>query len=191
MAISVAVIVALYAFLPGNLFENPQMLQFQIMMAIMTLPKLYVVLIGVVSAILYAFFILFMQAATTVLFLNLDYSHRAVQTRETDTPRVMIHQATVAPTQVETNLGVTHASIKIQENNPEHTTQHLEQVYDPTPHLQQAVPQEDEDRMPTLLFDDELAKQLAAHEQETHATTNNKPDQDQEPPSIKISGKPL
>ncbi len=55
-------------------------------------------------------------------------------------------------------LGITQSSINTTEEDTNEITQHLKQVY--TPSKTDVVQQGDEDRMPTILFDDDMAKQL-------------------------------
>jgi len=179
-----AIICLIKVFLP-QLFINPAMLQIQLMM----LPKIYVFLGGIVAMALYAFILLSIQAIFTVLFLNLDYCHRQVKTREHDTPRVKATVGIVDSVVQEPEVKVKYASVASEAT--EDTIQHLEKVYNPQEHVPQILEQE-EDRMPTILFDEDMAKQLAEHEQnlQEKKQASNNPD-DMDPPSIKISDKSL
>ncbi len=55
-------------------------------------------------------------------------------------------------------LGVTKTSVNTTEAETNDLSQHLDQVY--TPRDKEIAQHKEEDRMPTILFDDELAKQL-------------------------------
>ncbi len=55
-------------------------------------------------------------------------------------------------------LGVSKSSINTSETDAQNLSEHLDQVYKPKP--EDVVQYVDEDRMPTILFDDEMAKQL-------------------------------
>ena len=56
---------------------------------------------------------------------------------------------------------VTHSSVRTEEEDVNKITQHLDKVYTPKP--KDLVQYGDEDRMPTILFDDDMAKQLQEH----------------------------
>lgn len=176
------IVCVLKVFLP-QFFANPAMLQMQLLM----LPKIYALLGFMVFMLLYAFILLAFQAIFTVLFLNLDYCHRMVKTRENDTPRVKATANILDSLGLETEVGIKQASVQTDAN--EDTIQHLEQVYSPNDHLPQTLQQE-EDRMPTILFDEDIAKQLAQHDEQKLQKSSDNPD-DQEPPSIKMSNKSL
>ena len=70
--------------LTGGAWSNPAELQMQLL----TMPKLYLLLGTVVFFAVYWFVFLTIQSIMTLLFLNLDYCHRQVKTREHDTPLV-------------------------------------------------------------------------------------------------------
>ncbi len=139
-----------------------------------------------------------------LVFLNLDYGEN--RGSYTPTPEV---QLTDEPTQVfgadnnvlppgigkpvteqdlhnQVGLQVTRASLKSAE--PETINQHLDKVYQP-PKSEDIVQYADEDRMPTILFDDEMAKQIEANQQmwaqQTKHEKTDKPDDNQT--SIKMS----
>ena len=139
-----------------------------------------------------------------LVFLNLDYGEN--RGSYTPTPEVKL---TDEPTQVfgagnnvlppglgkpvteqdlhnQVGLQVTRASLQSAE--PEAINQHLDKVYQP-PKSEDIVQYADEDRMPTILFDDEMAKQIEANQQmwaqQTKHEKTDKPDDNQ--PSIKMS----
>ena len=56
------------------------------------------------------------------------------------------------------SLGVTKESVNISEKDADKISKHLDQVH--TPQTENMVQQAEEDRMPTIVFDDQLAKQL-------------------------------
>ncbi len=148
----------------------------------------YVITGLVVISLIYGFILLTFMSVITALFLNLDYCKRATQSREIDVQPMPINQAPVVP--VPSEVMVKQSSVSTQTD--ENVEKHLDQVYSAQEHLAQALEQE-EDRMPTLLFDEDMVKQLAASEQELQkqqSKTNN-PQQDDGPSSIKMSDKTL
>ncbi len=76
-------------------------------------------------------------------------------------------------------LGITQSSINTTEEDTNEITQHLNQVY--TPSKQDVVQHGDEDRMPTILFDDDMAKQLENNALQQYRTAH-KQDDDKNPP---------
>ena len=163
---------------------NPMLLQMQLL----ALPKLYLLLGGLIFFALYIFVFLAFQAMITLLFLNLDYCHRQVKTREHDTPIVQAAIGITDPVQLTKEVKVKHASVETSVN--ENTISHLEKVYSAEEHLAQAVQQE-EDRMPTLLFDEDMLDQLEQTERNLNAGQNNNENEPEDPPSIKISNDSL
>ncbi len=85
------------------------------------------------------------------------------------------------------DLQVTHASVHTGEEDVNEITQHLDKVY--TPKEEHLVQTGDEDRMPTILFDDEMAKELLKQtdtpSKDTKAANDSNPPQDDGP--IKMS----
>ena len=77
-------------------------------------------------------------------------------TPQTPTPAETPHTQT-PPAGMEI-LGVTKTSVNTTEAETNDLSQHLDQVY--TPRDKEIAQHKEEDRMPTILFDDELAKQL-------------------------------
>ncbi len=77
-------------------------------------------------------------------------------TPQTPTPAETPHTQT-PPAGMEM-LGVTKTSVNTTEAETNDLSQHLDQVY--TPRDKEIAQHKEEDRMPTILFDDELAKQL-------------------------------
>ncbi|MBQ3667381.1 MAG: hypothetical protein II913_04915 [Elusimicrobiaceae bacterium] len=73
--------------------------------------------------------------------------------------------ATQQPSGMET-LQITKTSVNTTEEDASEITQHLHQVY--TPRDKEAVQHTEEDRMPTILLDDELAQQLEHQFLEEH-----------------------
>lgn len=69
------------------------------------------------------------------------------------------------PSGMET-LGITKTSVNTSEEDTNEITQHLNQVYTQRP--KDVVQHTEEDRMPTILFDDDLAKQLEQQFLEEH-----------------------
>lgn len=72
-------------------------------------------------------------------------------------------------------IGLTKTSVNTTEEDTNDITQHLHQVY--TPRTKEDIQHTEEDRMPTILFDDDLAKQLEhqfleEHQQQTPKNTS-------------------
>ncbi len=84
-------------------------------------------------------------------------------------------------------LEVSKASINTSEKETDTLSQHLDKVY--TPKADDVVQYGDEDRMPTILFDDEMAKQLQENQaQYTPKPKDENPDKkDNGPDTIKMS----
>lgn len=179
----------------SGLLATPQtaaMAPMLLSMQLMQLPKLTLLFVTIGGAFVYLFLYMFWQAFITALFLNLDYAHRGTQNRDLDGVVVEEHPAhgpapvhAVAP-----EVGVKQASIRAQ--NAEDFAHHLDKVYDAKEHLAQALEQE-EDRMPTILFDEEMAKQLeqAQQEMQKQKEQSAKNKEDNGPQSIKMSDKSL
>lgn len=180
----------------SGLMTSPQMAAMAPMllsMQLMQLPKLTLLLIAVGVALAYLFLYVFGQSFLTALFLNLDHDYNGSQTRDMgdviakEPPAVHGHSPVHA---VSPQVGVKQASIHTLD--AEDFSHHLDKVYDAKEHLAQALEQE-EDRMPTILFDEEMAKQLEQSQQEMQKqkdqSTKNK--EDNGPQSIKMSDKPL
>ena len=147
---------------------------------LLALPKLYVLLGAIVFISLYAFLFLVIASITTILFLNLDYCHRQVNSREMD----MSLTGAALPIDLAADVQVKQASVQAHADDA--MAHHLDQVYRAQDYLANAIQQE-EDRMPTLLFDEEMAKQLADHEAKLKQEKESSKNTDEEPPSIKIS----
>ena len=147
-------------------------------------PKLYIILGSIILVLLYLYFCLFVQAVWTGLFLNLDYADRPVQSRDLDAQEGFTSR-TVLP-----DVGIKQTSV--QTSTDEATASHMEQVYNAQDHLAQAL-QAEEDRMPTILFDEDMAKELAENEEKMRRhqeEASQKKDLDEQK-SIKISDKTL
>ncbi len=96
-------------------------------------------------------------------------------------------QPTVSPTSKIPEVQVTQASIHTNETETEDLSEHLNQVYTPKP--EDIVQYGDEDRMPTILFDDEMAKQLQENQAQfaKRKKEDNPQDKKDGPDSIKMS----
>ena len=158
--------------------NNSQMLQMQLM----ALPKLSVALGGLMGFVISFFVSLTFEAFFTILFLNLDYCHRQVKMREHDTPLVQAAVGVTDPVTLTKEVKVKHASVETTVN--ENTIGHLEKVYSAQEHLSKGIQQE-EDRMPTLLFDEDMMKKLSETQQKQEEQDDS--DDPDDPPSIKIS----
>ena len=156
------------------------------------LSKVQLILLGIVSAALGIYVMLFFHAVLTGLFLTLDYDQRATDNRQSgvldDTLSVPQRPSADVMTQIE----VKQASVRTGAEEVPDTARHLEQVYRAKEHLAQVL-EEEEDRMPTILFDEDMAKQLAENEeqmrQNQEAAAQSK--ENNEPKTIKISDKTL
>ena len=91
------------------------------------------------------------------------------------------------PTPSLDSLEVSQASINTSEEDTNTLSQHLDKVY--TPKAEDIVQYGDEDRMPTILFDDEMAKQLQQNQAQyaPKPKDDNGEDKDNGPESIKMS----
>lgn len=136
-----------------------------------------------------------------LVFLNLDYGYN----RDTFTPveQEQLNQQTPQVFGPENNVlppgagntvtvkdvpqvQVLQASVRTDPDNSE-LHQHLEKVYQPKP--EDIVEYTEEDRMPTILFDDDMAKQLEEQRAAWQAKKNEHPHQkgDDDISSIKMS----
>ncbi len=151
--------------------------------------KAIVILILFYAIMLYVF--LTVAAAWTTLFLRFDADSRSVASRELE---MAAQAAPQTPTATATaNIAeVTVKQSSVRTDTDSHTAKQLDQVYSAQEHLARALEQE-EDRMPTILFDEDMAKQLAETEekmrQQKEQSAQRKEEDDQK--SIKISDKPL
>ena len=83
-------------------------------------------------------------------------------------------------------LGIKKTSVNTTEAETNDLSQHLQQVY--TPREKDIVQHQEEDRMPTILFDDDLAKQLEHQFLEEHPQQSApKKDDSSEDDSIQLS----
>ncbi len=153
-------------------------------------------------AILYAYLMLFNTSVLTGLFLSLDYGHRAVNNREQNVPLEALQEAPeqtnsplppIPAVAVTPEIEVKQASVQTQTD--EHTDLHLGQVYSAQDHVGQVVELE-EDRMPTILFDEDMARQLAENErkmqEQQDKAAKRKEDEENGPQqSIRISKRPM
>ena len=85
------------------------------------------------------------------------------------------------------SLNITKTSVNTSDEESTDLSQHLEQVY--TPQDKQVIHHQEEDRMPTILFDDELAKQLEHQflEEQKQSSSNNSDETDPGNDSIPLS----
>lgn len=174
-----------------------QMLPFMLMGLVSQASKPILICGGIILAALYFYVFLSANAFMTIMFLNLDYSMRGVKNRELDgipDQHFVPVQPVVAPTptpEIHQHLGVNKSSVQA-EDNPETTSRHLNQVYNAQEHLDRAIDQE-EDRMPTILFDDDMLRQLAENEKQMkeRAERKSQDPEDDGQTSIKMSDKPL
>lgn len=198
--LALAVGCALKAFAP-QLLDNPAMWQFQLMMLLPRLSPIYIVGGVILGMFLYLYFLITFLAIITGLFLNLEHLDQFSDVplppldAETSQPEASLEQAHTSPVPPvlqpeDLDISVTQASINAQPDDS--TERHLQEVYSAADHLPQTLDQE-EDRMPTILFDEDMARQLAENERKMQhqQAKQNKPQDLDEQASIKISDKPL
>ena len=174
-----ALLPAQYAFYLSA--QGMPMLALVLPILLMQVPKLYLLLGGFVLFILWLYFVLFAQGVWTGLFLNLDYLDRNAESRELNARAEAAAAAVNTPaSDVMLDVSVKQASVRT-DADPD-TARHLDQVYRAQEHLARALEQE-EDRMPTILFDEDMARQLAeakkkcakAKKRRTNARTTKNP----------------
>lgn len=151
------------------------------------LPQNHFLILVTVAALGILFIFLTILSTLTVLFLNLDYTHRLVQNRESDAAQAVTLAAATSD-EVTPEVGVTQTSVRT--HTDEDTARHLDQVYSAQEHLSRANAKE-EDRMPTILFDDDLARQITQSEQALQPAEAAPAEEDPGADSVKISDKPL
>ena len=184
-----AVLPAQYAFYLSA--QGIPMLALVLPILLMQVPKLYLLLGGFVLFILWLYFVLFAQGVWTGLFLNLDYLDRNAESRELNARAEAAAAAVNTPaSDVMLDVSVKQASVRT-DADPD-TARHLDQVYRAQEHLAHALEQE-EDRMPTILFDEDMARQLAESEEKMRQSKEaaDKRKDDEEPKSIRMSNKSL
>lgn len=116
--------------------------------------------------IIYGFLCLSMVTYWVLVFLNLSYTaDNPSSSAEAVSPHAFekgaalpTSAAAVFQNTTPQNVQVLKASVKTHEND-ETLSEHLGQVYQPQPETQ--FTQTEEDRMPTIVFDDEMASQMA------------------------------
>ncbi len=99
-----------------------------------------------------------------------------------EAPQEFIHLSVDASVD---DLQISQASINTSDEDANEITQHLNQVYTPT--KDNAIQYGDEDRMPTILFDDEMAKELEKTVRKFADQPKSDNDTPPDPGSIKIS----
>ena len=136
------------------------------------------------------------QAESTVRVpMSTEENLTPIQTKEQ--PAAPVSAPQPVPTPVEKpqpqdmpaldGLKVSKSSINTSESETDSLSEHLDKVY--KPQKEDIVQYSEEDRMPTILFDDEMAKQL--QENQTQYAPKSKEDnsdkKDEDPGSIKMS----
>ena len=116
-------------------------------------------------AIIYAFAYFSMFTYWVLLFLNLSEGGEGASSSAVVSPHAFEKgaslpggSAAIFENATPQNVQVLKASVKTHESD-ETLSQHLDQVYQPQPETQ--FVQTEEDRMPTIVFDDEMAAQMA------------------------------
>ena len=147
----------------------------------------------IVVCLIYLYITLTVQAFFTGLFLSLDYACRSGVNRESQpAEQADASQPASATNTLAEGVTLKQASIRTDSDADPDTARHLDQVYRAQEHLAQALEQE-EDRMPTILFDEDMAKQLAENEEQMRKQQEQSAQrkENDEPQTIKISDKPL
>ena len=179
----------LKAFLPAFFTSGAKNLAAYIMS--LSIPMLYKIILNIIIAMVNIYIQLAINGMWAAMFLNLDYASEEMLINESEL--VFSQNGVTSPLPQQTDVPdvqVKQASIHTQTDA--HTEKHLDEVYQAQEHLDRAMPQE-EDRMPTILFDDEMARQMEENErkmqQHQEATAQKQQEDDQD--SIKMSDKPL
>ncbi len=147
-------------------------------------------------AVLVGFVFLSMQSFFILIFLNLDFTEGA-ETSSQVLQAPQIHDngtalstgaAKAAKTTDTPNVQVLKASVKTHTSD-DSLDKHLDAVYQPVP--QNEIIQTEEDRMPTIVFDDSMAAQIAKErelfeQEKAQAKARHNPEDDGEP-TIKMS----
>lgn len=153
------------------------------------------------AALVYIFSIYFAFTANTLLFLNLDHGFNRDGFEISDAVKLAGKSSTTA-LPVTAGMPVARPKDDIlnpneqvgmlttvsPETNEMNVDEHLNQVYSPDNVKVQQYMHQEEDRMPTILFDDEMAKEMAKN-QEMFASKRTKTDtpEDNGPENIKLS----
>lgn len=156
--------------------------------------------IGVLAAIslLFVCIWLAMGAYWVLVFLNLDYRQNRGSMPAVPLPQAQItEEAGVLPpgagpavlADSVQHVQILKASVKSQDTD-DSLAQHLDQVYQPKP--EDVIEYTEEDRMPTILFDDEMAKQMEQNrikweQEKAKSRLRNQPEDDENTSSIKMS----
>lgn len=153
------------------------------------------------AALVYIFSLYFAFTANTLLFLNLDHGFNRDGFEISDAVKLAGKSSTTA-LPVTAGMPVARPKDDIlnpneqvgmlttvsPETNEMNVDEHLNQVYSPDNVKVQQYMHQEEDRMPTILFDDEMAKEMAKN-QEMFASKRTKTDtpEDNGPENIKLS----
>ena len=153
------------------------------------------------AALVYIFSLYFAFTANTLLFLNLDHGFNRDGFEISDAVKLAGKSSTTA-LPVTAGMPVARPKDDIlnpneqvgmlttvsPETNDMNVDEHLNQVYSPDNVKVQQYMHQEEDRMPTILFDDEMAKEMAKN-QEMFASKRTKTDtpEDNGPENIKLS----
>ena len=198
--IALAVICLLKAFAPAwidfflSMANNTDKAAFALPAATAAYSLPLLILGFVFYVIFYFFFFVASQAFITILFLNLDYTLNGNLSMPTLSPispdDISAIPTEALPVEQQEEITVEQEAIHTESIN-EDTVRQLSEVYNPQEHLDQAVDQE-EDRMPTILFDEEMLKQFEENERQMRERKERAKQQDDDTPdSIKMSDKTL
>ena len=154
-----------------------------------------------VAALLYAFFVYFAFTANTLLFLNLDYGLNRDSFEFSDAEKLAGKSSATAlpitagmPVErpkddiLNPNELVSMVTTVSSEAHDSNLNEHLNQVYSPDNEKVQQYMHQEEDRMPTILFDDDMAKEIEKNQQMwTSKKEKQTPPEDNGPENIKLS----
>lgn len=173
-------------------------------------PSILWICVGIVILLCWIGLWLSMMAYLVLVFLNLDYQDNRSggladqaainmpQPQMVQAPTSVIMQSDSEAPQTEAaqpqiqqpqEVQIVRASVKTHSSD-ESIEQHLEQVYQPT--SQDTVEYAEEDRMPTILFDDDMARQMEENrrkweEEKAKSRQRNHHDDDGNTSTIKMS----
>lgn len=153
------------------------------------------------GALVYAFSLYFAFTANTLLFLNLDHGLNRDGFEISDATKLAgMSSSTALPATagmpverpsndiLSPNEQVGMLTTVSPETNEMNVDEHLNQVYSPDNIKVQKYMHQEEDRMPTILFDDDMAKDIAKNQEMMSAKKNKKNQpEDNGPENIKLS----
>ena len=141
-------------------------------------------------------------AFPVLMFLNLDYGYNRGSFNVPDADQLAQSEQNIydASSVLPANMGVPVQQVKpqarpevgikkasVSSTGEDFTADHLDQVYSPDNAKVQEYMQQDEDRMPTILFDDDMAQQIAESRKQWEKNPQKEDTPEDDSGSIKIS----